>query len=112
MLKAIWRKSQPQSRKHLNGAKRPQKRWKNWKAPFIFYIPTEDSEEETLAGPSGLQSFTAQVHFVAGTHRGLQLLCQTLADEHVNVIFCYASFILTNTSIRERNVYHNLFSVF
>lgn len=49
---------------------------KNWKAPFVFYIPTEDSEEETLAGPSGLQSFTAQVHFVAGTHRGLQLLCQ------------------------------------
>lgn len=48
----------------------------NWKPPFLFYIPTADSEEETLTGPTGLQRFTATLHCVAGTHRGLQLLCQ------------------------------------
>lgn len=49
---------------------------KEWKAPFVFYIPDEDSEERALDGPTGLQSFTAALHFVAGTYRGLQLLCQ------------------------------------
>ena len=49
---------------------------KGWKPPFVYYIPTEDSEEETLEGPSGLQRFAAQLHFVGGTHRGMQLLCQ------------------------------------
>ena len=49
---------------------------KDWAPPFAFYIPTEDSEEMDLNGPAGLQHFTAQVHFVGGTHRGMQLLCQ------------------------------------
>ena len=46
-----------------------------WKPPFVFYIPTQDTEEEALDGETGLQRFTATVHFVAGTHRGMQLLC-------------------------------------
>ena len=49
---------------------------KDWAPPFAFYIPTEDSEETDLDGPAGLQHFTAQVQFVGGTHRGMQLLCQ------------------------------------
>lgn len=49
---------------------------KDWRAPFVFYIPDEDSEELALDGPTGLQSWSAAVHFVAGTYRGLQLLCQ------------------------------------
>ena len=49
---------------------------KGWKPPFAFYIPTGDSEEQTLGGPSGLQSFTATLHFVGGTHKGMQQLCQ------------------------------------
>ena len=48
----------------------------NWKPPFIFYIPVTDSEEEDLDGPTGLQSFAAQIHCVSASHRGLQLLCQ------------------------------------
>ena len=48
----------------------------NWKPPFIFYIPITDSEEEDLDGPTGLQSFAAQIHCVSASHRGLQLLCQ------------------------------------
>ena len=55
------------------GALQPKK---DWKAPYVFYIPSEDSEEETLDGSTGLQSFAATLHCVAGTHRGLQLLCQ------------------------------------
>lgn len=49
---------------------------KDWKPPFAFYIPSDDDEERDLSGPSGLQRFTAQIHFVGGTHRGMQLLCQ------------------------------------
>ena len=49
---------------------------KGWKPPFAFYIPTVDSEDEALDGPTGLQHFAAQLHFVGGTHRGMQLLCQ------------------------------------
>ncbi|MCR5136093.1 MAG: hypothetical protein K6C12_03210 [Oscillospiraceae bacterium] len=49
---------------------------KSWRAPFVFYIPQEDSEERALDGPTGLQSFAATLHCVGGTHRGLQLLCQ------------------------------------
>lgn len=55
------------------GAMQPKK---DWKAPYVFYIPFVDDEDEALDGPTGLQSFTAQLHCVAGTHRGLQLLCQ------------------------------------
>ena len=47
-----------------------------WQPPFAFYIPTDDDEERDLDGPTGLQRFTAQIHFAGGTHRGLQLLCQ------------------------------------
>ena len=49
---------------------------KDWRAPFVFYIPTEDSEERDLDGPCGLQHFAATLHCVGGTHRGMQLLCQ------------------------------------
>ena len=48
---------------------------KGWKPPFAFYIPSVDSEDEALDGPTGLQHFAAQLHFVGGTHRGMQLLC-------------------------------------
>ena len=48
---------------------------KGWKPPFAFYVPTVDSEDEALDGPTGLQHFAAQLHFVGGTHRGMQLLC-------------------------------------
>ncbi len=42
--------------------------------PFAFYVPTEDREEETLDGPSGLQRFSASLHIVAAGHRSLQLV--------------------------------------
>ena len=63
----------PSSGEPKVGAMQPRQ---NWKPPFLFYIPSADAEEETLDGPTGLQSFTATLHCVAGTHRGLQLLCQ------------------------------------
>lgn len=49
---------------------------KDWSPPFCFYIPTEDEEDRDLDGPCGLQHFATQVHFVGGTHRGMQQLCQ------------------------------------
>lgn len=55
------------------GALQPKK---DWKAPYLFYIPEVDDEEEALDGSTGLQRFAATLHCVAGTHRGLQLLCQ------------------------------------
>ncbi len=42
--------------------------------PFAFYVPMSDREEDCLDGPSGLQSFSAAVHLVAASARGLQLL--------------------------------------
>lgn len=44
-------------------------------APFAFYIPTADEEDETLEGGSGLQSFAGTLHIVAGGFRQLLLLC-------------------------------------
>lgn len=55
------------------GALQPKK---DWQPPFAFYIPTVDTEERTLEGLSGLQHFEAELHFVAGSHRGLQGLCR------------------------------------
>ena len=55
------------------GALQPKK---DWQPPFAFYIPTVDTEEQTLEGPSGLQHFECEIHFVAGSHRGLQGLCR------------------------------------
>ncbi len=43
-------------------------------APFAFYIPSSDSEDECLDGSSGLQHFSATLHLVAGTFRKLQML--------------------------------------
>lgn len=42
--------------------------------PFAFYVPTADTEQPLLDGPSGLQSFSATLHLVAASHRRLQLL--------------------------------------
>lgn len=49
---------------------------KDWRAPFLFYIPSIDEEEEALDGDTGLQSWTGTVHCVGGTYKGMQLLCQ------------------------------------
>lgn len=49
---------------------------RDWRPPFVFYIPTTDEEEKALDGLTGLQDFAANLHCVAGTHRGLLLLCQ------------------------------------
>lgn len=50
----------------------------SWEPPFVFYIPSEDEEEEALDGPTGLQSFSAELHCVAATYRSLQLMCQQI----------------------------------
>lgn len=63
----------PTGREPKVGALQPKK---DWKAPYLFYIPTGDAEEEALDGSTGLQRFAATLHCVAGTHRGLLLLCQ------------------------------------
>lgn len=48
---------------------------KSAKASFCFYIPTSDTEQQDLDGPTGLQSWSGTVHLVAGGARTLQLLC-------------------------------------
>ena len=42
--------------------------------PFAFYIPAQDSEEECLDGPSGLQRWSGALHLVAGSFAALQVL--------------------------------------
>lgn len=60
----------------------PMQPRKDRQAPFAFYIPTADTEEQLLDGPSGLQSFSATLHLVAATYRHLQLI-SSLAKQAV-----------------------------
>ena len=48
---------------------------KGIKPPFAFYVSDTDDEEQALDGGTGLQRYTATVHLVSGSFRGLQLLC-------------------------------------
>ena len=48
---------------------------KSAKAPFCFYIPTSDTEQQDLDGVTGLQSWSGTVHLVSNGERALQLLC-------------------------------------
>ena len=48
---------------------------KSARAPFCFYIPAIDTEQQDFDGPTGLQSWSGTVHLVAGGARTLQLLC-------------------------------------
>ena len=48
---------------------------KDARPPFAFYVSNTDDEEEALDGLTGLQQYTGTVHLVAGSFRGLQLLC-------------------------------------
>jgi len=48
---------------------------KSARAPFCFYIPAIDTEQQDLDGPNGLQRWAGTVHLVAGGARALQLLC-------------------------------------
>ena len=48
---------------------------KGLRPPFAFYISSMDDEEQALDGATGLQRYTGMLHLVAGTFRGLQLLC-------------------------------------
>lgn len=52
----------------------PMQPKKDRQAPFAFYIPTADTEEQLLDGPSGLQSFSATLNLVAASYRHLQLI--------------------------------------
>ena len=74
---------------------------KGVKPPFAFYVSSTDDEEQALDGGTGLMRYTATVHLVSGSFRGLQLLCawarsavlamqgatySTLADESDDVL--------------------------
>ena len=48
---------------------------KDFRAPFAFYTPSTDEEQEALDGGTGLQGFVCTLHIVAGSFRALQLLC-------------------------------------
>lgn len=48
---------------------------KGIKPPFAFYVSDTDDEEQALDGGTGLMRYTATVHLVSGSFRGLQLLC-------------------------------------
>lgn len=47
---------------------------KEARPPFSFYIPSADSERHDLDGPTGLQSFAAELHLVAASFDHLKLL--------------------------------------
>lgn len=48
---------------------------KDVRPPFAFYSSAEDDEEQALDGRTGLQQYSGTLHLVAGSFRGLQLLC-------------------------------------
>lgn len=48
---------------------------KGVKPPFAYYVSSTDDEEQALDGGTGLMRYTATVHLVSGSFRGLQLLC-------------------------------------
>ena len=48
---------------------------KGCKPPFAFYVSSTDDEDQALDGGTGLQRYTATLHLVAGSFRGLQVLC-------------------------------------
>lgn len=47
---------------------------KNVPAPFVFYVPQEDHEEDALDGLTGLCSAAIEIHCVAGTYAQLVTL--------------------------------------
>ena len=48
---------------------------KGVKPPFAFYASDTDDEEQALDGGTGLLRYTATLHLVESSFRGLQLLC-------------------------------------
>lgn len=48
---------------------------KGVKPPFAFYVSDTDDEDQALDGGTGLQRYTATLHLVEASFRGLQLLC-------------------------------------
>ena len=48
---------------------------KGVKPPFAFYASSTDDEEQALDGGTGLMRYTATLHLVESSFRGLQLLC-------------------------------------
>lgn len=55
----------------ISGTVSPLEGLKNAAAPFVFYLRRTEEEEETLDGPTGLQSGTFEVHCVALTYAQL-----------------------------------------
>lgn len=48
---------------------------KGVKPPYAFYASDADDEEQALDGGTGLMRYTATLHLVESSFRGLQLLC-------------------------------------
>lgn len=55
----------------ISGKVYPLEGLKNAAAPFVFYLRLTDEEEETLDGPTGLQSGTFEVNCVAQNYAQL-----------------------------------------
>ena len=55
----------------------PMQPKKDRQAPFAFYVPTADTEEQLLDGPSGLQSFSATLNLT-----NISLHCATAHGRH------------------------------
>ncbi len=55
----------------ISGKVYPLEGLKNATAPFVFYLRLTDEEEETLDGPTGLQSGTFEVNCVAQNYAQL-----------------------------------------
>lgn len=48
---------------------------KGVRPPYAFYTSDTDDEEQALDGGTGLMRYTATLHLVSSSFRGLQLLC-------------------------------------
>lgn len=48
---------------------------KGVRPPFAFYVSDTDDEDQALDGGTGLMRYTATLHLVGNSFRGLQLLC-------------------------------------
>ena len=52
----------------LKGKIYPAEALKNAEAPFVFYLQSAESEDESLEGPTGLMAATFEIHCVAQTY--------------------------------------------
>ena len=96
----------------ISGKVYPLEGLKNAAAPFVFYLRLTDEEEETLDGPTGLQSGTFEVNCVAQNYAQLIALAGSVRTAlqglqgatHDGLLIERAAIRQTSPDLKEREV--------